>query len=171
MHSFNDKTGTEWIIELHLGNAMLIEAHDFTHSLGNGEDPVRVKFLTPQDDLFNEVITNDAACFDMIWCCCKEQAEKIGVTNQYEFAKRLTGKSIADARLAFYEELPNFFHRQETTLRALIKRFSSLQIMATKKIGQAMEEELEHLDLEKILDLEIEKAKTELAKVIQETNA
>lgn len=170
MHSFNDKEGTEWTIELNLGNAMLIEAHDFTHSLGDGEEPVKIKFLTPQDDLFTDVITNDAACFDMIWCCCKEQAERIGIKNQYEFAKRLTGKSIADARLAFYEELPNFFHRQETTLRALIKRFSSLQAMASKKIGQAMEEELDHLDLEKMLDAEIEKAKAELAKVVRTTS-
>lgn len=170
MHSFTDKEGKEWIIELNLGNAMLIEAHDFTHSLGNGEDALRIKFLTPQDNLFNEVITNDAACFDMIWCCCKEQAEKSGIKNQYEFAKRLTGKSIADARLAFYEELPNFFQRQETSLRALIKRFSSLQALATKKIGEAMEEQLDHLDLEKMLDAEIEKAKMELAKVIQTTN-
>lgn len=162
MHTFKDKDGMEWNVELNLGNALKIEAHDFTHSLGDGEGRLKIKFLDPQDNLFQEIITHDAACFDMIWCCVQEQAAARGITTIYEFAKRLTGKSIADARLAFYEELPNFFHRQETTLKALIKRFSSLQDMASQKIGRAVEEELATLDLEKMLDEEIAKAREEL---------
>ena len=176
MHSFQDKHGLEWLVDLTLDKAMAIEGHNFAQALG--EDPLldedgneqylvrRIRFIDPEESLFTEKLTNSRVLLDMLWCCLRDQAAKGGITNVLQFAERFDGKSFDAARMAFLEELPCFFPRKAMTLRALIAKYSEAEIATDRATAQQIEETMGAENVQKLLSKAHSQARRELAKIL-----
>lgn len=156
MRTFKDKTGQEWIVELTLDKVKYIESYDFAEALGE-PSPCHIRMFPPEEDLFTTKITNPAVCFSMIWCIVREQAASRGIEDELAFAKLFDGRTMQDARLAFYEELPDFFPEMMTTLRTLIGTYSKVQKIADKKLNQKAMKHLSDEQIEKMVEEEINK--------------
>ena len=156
MHSFKDKNGTDWIIDLNLETIRFIESCNFGQALRK-DDNYYIQMWPPQEDLFTEIITNPAVAFGMIWCCCREQAAERNIKSEEEFARLFNGQAAQDSRLALYEELPDFFPEMRTTLKALIDRYSRIHQIADQKLGKKATEMMSDEMLEKEVDKAIAK--------------
>jgi len=152
MHTFKDNKGNEWVVDLTLAGIRRIEASDFSEALGKeGDEPFHIHFFPPEDDLFTTLITNPAVCFQMLWCVLQADIDSREVGSMEEFAELFGGKEIAEARLAFYEELPPFFPEMATSLTALIDRYSKIH----EKADQAIAKKMQTLLSDKRIDNEI----------------
>lgn len=153
MHTFKDKHGTDWTVDLTLNQIRRIEAADFSPAF-HSDEPQYIRFFPPQENLFTEVITNPAVAFGIVWICCQQQAEERGIKTEEEFANLFNGKALQDSRIAFYEELPDFFPEMATTLAALVERFTTIQ----KRADQKLSEGTKRIMNDEIVDREIDKA-------------
>lgn len=156
MHEFKDKNGTSWKVDLSLTAIWRIEAYDFSRAM-HVAGPAYLQFFPPQDDLFTTKITDPAVCFGIVWCCVEPEAKERGIDNELAFAELFDGDAIERARLALYEELPNFYSRSRISLRTLIGRYEEtweiINDRLQKKINQLMTREA----MEKMVDQEMEK--------------
>jgi len=158
MHDFKDKDGVSWTIDLSLSAVWRIEAYDFGRAL-HVDEPTFVAFFPPQADLFTSLITNPAVCFGMIWCCVEEQAKDREINNELEFAKRFDGDAIERARLALYEELPNFYSRSRISLQTLIGRYEETWEIINDRLQKKIDTLMTRETLEKMVDQEMDKIK------------
>lgn len=162
MHTFKDRNGTEWIIDLDLSLVRQIECYNFGPALSpreaaSGEEvaPHYISFFPPQEDLLTDIITNPAVCFGMVWCCVRAQAKERGIEDEMDFARLFKGDHIRDARLAFYKELPDFFPEMATTLTTLIERFSRTNEVADRKVAARLMEVMGDERIEELVDREL----------------
>ncbi len=171
MKTFQDKFGQTWVIDLDLFKARQIEAYDFGPALKLEEEHF-ISFFPPQEDLFNSLITDPAVCFGMIWVLVQDQLphrtyevkdEKGSVTSypiqsELDFTRCFDGEVISKARLAFYEELPDFFPQMKITLNNLISRYSRAEELIDERTSKAVTKKMSDQELEKEIDRAIEEA-------------
>ena len=130
MEKFKDTEGKEWEIKItistikHVRNELKVDLSDL--------ESIRV--------LGNDI----CLLVDCIYTCCKEEADKSGITDQ-QFGERMAGESIERASDAFMDELINFFPAQKANLlRKTLAR--------TREILEGQTEEVE----KRIADLSYE---------------
>lgn len=153
MRTFKDKEGTEWLVEFNLYNVMQIEGYDFTNILGSP----KIKILPPQPDFFDKIITNTPAILAMVWCCLREQASERGIANEIDFARRINGNTIQEARIAFWGELSDFFPEMRTTLQTLTGKLSRAQVLANERMTKEVEQKITDSAIQEVLDKLLEK--------------
>lgn len=168
-HTFQDKEGTEWTLSIDLQKAMEIEDHNFAHAFGetreDGQDPVhKISFIDPDKELFTEWITNRRFCLDMIWILVRDIAKEKNIPNMLEFAKRFDGSSFRNARVALWEELPNFFPDQETSLRASISAVSNMEKMLDEKGAELLRLGMDPEKMKQVIERESKKLLAEFEK-------
>jgi hypothetical protein len=114
MHTFKDKTGDEWKVEIDFGSHLDVKA-----AFG-------VDLLTLPDKKFagwKALRGDDVLLFKVIFHLVKDQAAARGIADERGFVKRLCGQSIQDAIDAFEDELLDFFpHRRAAEALHKIKR-------------------------------------------------
>jgi hypothetical protein len=86
---------------------------------------LRIDLYALVDDGFQslgKLVSDPVTLADVLYCLCKDQADKIGVTDE-EFGRALAGDAIARAADAFVEELIDFFPdaRARESLRRAIQ--------------------------------------------------
>lgn len=158
MQQFKDKEGRNWTLELNLGTGFKVEAFDFAEALGE-EEKTTISFLDAENEKLESYMTNTRVCFTMIWLCCQEQAEQRGIDNMLKFAECFDGPTLDAAKIAFWEELANFFPKKATTLRTLTRKFSEVMIAQDKTMAKAIEENISVENLDKMTRKILEDAK------------
>lgn len=162
MHTFKDKDGTEWILDLSMARAMEIEGYDFGQALGDydpetrGYNPRYIKFINPEESSFQTYLHDSKMNFTIVWILCRKQAEQRGVNNMLEFAERFDGEAIDRSRIALWEEMANFFQGQKTMLRTLIEHYSKNRAEADQRISKILARKMPKLFSEAIDELEVE---------------
>jgi hypothetical protein len=180
MHTFEDKHGKEWVVDLTLDKALAIEHFNFSQALGKEPEsfdaeglPVygftKINFLDPDDNFFTENIVNSSVCLSMLWCCVRSQAQQGGIENMLAFAERLDGRTFDAARMAFLQELPCFFPRKATTLRALIEKYTAVEVAADRRMAKMIQESLGTQEIEEILDRTEAETRKEINRLTQLT--
>lgn len=154
MHTFKDKDGIQWEVDLNLSHIRYLESVDF--SLATNGEFEHIKFIPPQENLFSHVITNPAICFEIVWACCKNQAEKRDINTIEEFASKFDGRALQESRIAVYEELPPFFPENLTSLKALISRYSSIQRIADEGIVDLLNKKIGDKELRELVQEELD---------------
>lgn len=121
MHSFKDKSGFVWELELVLDSAKRIDNADYSLIYDKPVSFLNSQILAQEDQsrsFFTDVLTRDGLAMFLVWCIVKPQADQAGVTED-EFARRLGGQQIRDARDALWEEISDFFPEKRTILSQL----------------------------------------------------
>jgi regulator of extracellular matrix RemA (YlzA/DUF370 family) len=99
MHSFVDNANRTWELTINVAMVKRVRAL------------VEVDLYGLVDEGFKSLsalIADPVQLADVLFCLCKEQAEKAGVTDE-DFGRALAGDAIARAADAFVEELIDFF--------------------------------------------------------------
>lgn len=121
MHSFEDKTGQSWNVELTVG---IIE---------NVKDRLEIDLFDPVGDdtqliakLAPISTTNIKLFIDMIWVVCEEQCNERELSSA-QFGGLLNAESLKGIYTAFYEEWELFFQSLgRKDLGEIIKKMNSL---------------------------------------------
>ena len=118
MKCFKDSTGREWTIEITIATVKRVE------SLA---DVNLVRLIQPRSgatgSLLTELQTDIVLFCDVLYAAMKPQADERGLTDE-TFAAVLAGQVIADATVAFWDELMLFFRSLPTgqaTVAAIMK--------------------------------------------------
>jgi len=175
MHTFNDKFGQVWSLDLDLALVQELENHDFP---AHG----KIKFFPPSENLL-QLLSETSISFGMIWEMCKyqlvgktyyprissltEEATAQPITNQEHFAMCFNGDTVEQSRIALFEELGNFFPQMRTTLKQLTERYSHLVGLVNRKSAQKMEAELSDEKMETLIDQLFEEKTTQLPPEMQ----
>ena len=122
MKSFTDNAGRSWTVVLnvtalkHVRDLCEVDLMDAAH--GN---------------LLERLITDPVLLCDVIYCICKEEADKAGITDE-QFGQSMAGDAIEAATKALLEELIDFFPEARRGLlsKALgkMRRWEDLAIQA-----------------------------------------
>lgn len=177
MSTFKDKLGFEWQVNIDMLKALEIENYNFGQAFGDppledGTYPFhRLNFIEPDDDFFDVTITKTRIVFTILWILCREQAKIVGVTNLEEFAKRFDGDSMTAAKMAFYEELPNFFTSRRTVLKTSIQRYLDALEELDRVGSQMLEENLSREDVRKLVRDQLGKVTKEIQKTRKTTDS
>ena len=110
MKSFQDEQGNKYDIKLTVGAVKRVRdlAGEDIYDLTSGEPP-----------LANRLTTDIILFVDVIYACCKLQADEYGVSDA-QFGENLAGKSISDAAEAFWAELIESFQQAGRTDQATV---------------------------------------------------
>lgn len=123
MHSFNDKTGQSWEVELTVGmierikDVLKIDLFDPV-----GEDNQLIADLAPIDPKNIRLFVN------VIWVICEEQCKKLDPTvTSDQFSGLISAEPLQWAYTAFYEEWALFFRSLgRKDLGEMIQKMNSL---------------------------------------------
>lgn len=121
MHSFEDKTGQSWNVELTVGIIEIVK------------DKLKIDLFDPVGDdsqLIAELAPisskNIKLFIDMIWVVCEEQCIERDLTLA-QFGGLLNAESLKDIYTAFYEEWELFFQSLgRKDLGEIIRKMNSL---------------------------------------------
>lgn len=102
MQSFLDKNKKKWTIEINVGNARKVKA-ECNIDLINAID----FSAGSEKNVLQELHDDPCALVDVIWCLCREQAQKENV-DEYTFATLFNADAIVAATDALVEEIINF---------------------------------------------------------------
>lgn len=176
MNTFKDKYDQSWTIDLDLQKARVIENYNFSQALRTQEE-FYIQFFPPQENLFDELLTNTAVCFGMIWCLVKEQLDnknyrdvqsnKHPITNEEDFARCFDGEALDRARLALYAELPDFFLDQKITLTTLRDRTKRAFEIADEKMAARLAERLSDSQITRLIDSNLQAEQEEFEEILQ----
>lgn len=173
MHTFKDKKNREWTIELDLSKAMQIEDYDMGQAMGeepdeNGEYPPRyIPFTNPQDNFFEYYMSNTKVVFTIIWILCREQAKDFAINNMEDFAKIFDGQTFNNARMAFFEELPDFFTQKKMTLKASIQSYFEAIEKMDERQAKVIREKLGTKQIDEILNEAEKRIRSDVDKMIE----
>lgn len=135
MKQFTDANGKKWSLAINIGTVKLCR------------DLLGVNLLEPEagnPPLVTSLGTDDIFLVDLIYCLCKEEADKAGITD-IAFGQSFNGKVLHEAANAFFSEYMDFFRdRGRTDRLEAISREKQIIDKAT----QRAKEEIEKLDLD-----------------------
>lgn len=148
MHSFKDKAGKPWQVEITVGTNKVVKGllgFSLYDLVDKGDQPLKplAKFLEDPEQLVN-----------LLYVLCKDQADQLSMTDE-DFGRLFTGEVLGDATDAFVGELISFFPNPQVR--------QSLQKVVEKgrefgaKLVERMDRELANVDLENEVDLLVKK--------------
>lgn len=144
MHSFEDKEGTEWRINVDFNQVRVTRKTlgiDLLTLYGDGENGAGGALQKLSEDTF--------VLIDTLFVLCRQQAEDAGIDGE-AFAGLLDGDSIENATDALMEELCDFFpSTRADSLRVLLEKSRAAGEL---QMGQA-QKKLDELTPEKLLEL------------------
>lgn len=140
MRKFVDTTGEIWLLSVDVGVIKRCVAL-------MGQNPLdlvkegKAGFLGLLEKLGDEIW-----CCDLLWCLCKPNADKLGLTDE-QFAGRLSGDVLAEARIALSQAFADFFPegRQREAMLTTIQKMSQIQEKLIERAGPEIEK-LKQLD-------------------------
>lgn len=146
MHAFQDNKGRTWTFEIHVAAVKRVKALlgiDLFELIEDGFQE------------FGKLVANPVRLVDVVYVLCKEEADKIQVTDE-DFGRSMAGDAIEAAANAFIEEYADFF--PDPRVRAGIRRV----IQSSRKLSAAMltlgeemldksDKEIDELNLESVL--------------------
>lgn len=155
MRTFTDRYDQTWQLDMDLSAVRKIESYEFPN-FG------KISFFPPSEKLF-QMLSETEVSFFALWMLCRDQIEgktyickktaaKLPVTNEEDFAHCFNGDTIEKGKVAFFEELSDFFPQMRTTLMRLTERFSSLTKIVDQRMADKMTEELSDQRINQIID-------------------
>lgn len=162
-YTFTDGKSRTWNTKLTLAAAMRVDASDFTEVY-----PEKFSILSPDKELFPNLITNVPLMFAVIWAIVRPQAESQGISPkedeaQAEFLAGIDGPTIKAGREAFWRSLTDFFPDMGTVLSTLKGRYDKMHNRMSLEI-KGMEAEVDQM-LDQEMDRATAKLKADLQKM------
>lgn len=162
--SYKDKTGTEWDLDLTIGDLKRLVNWEYSDPVLNAES-----LTNPSEKLLNLLLTDAGALFQMIFSIVEPQTvEKFpGKTleeREVEFLKGVSASIIPDAREAFFASLGFFYPAVETAYLNYQKLISEMKEESVKKLEESLP------TAKKIYGKYIEKTLTTLEKELDSLN-
>ena len=138
MASFQDRYGQKWAVEITVG------------TIRRAKTMLGIDLYSLFDDNFaglQKLSANPAQLADVLFVCCKTQADAEKVTDE-QFGEALAGDSLEAAGEAFVDAFLDFFpnRRAKQTLRKMMVKSREVQSLAM----DAAEKELESLSVEQL---------------------
>ena len=151
MHSFQDKNGRSWSLTVNVGTMKRVRSLC-------GIDLFNIieldKNQNPKTDVLEKLTTDPILLVDVIYAVCKEEADKIGISDE-DFGRSMCGDTIEAATNALLDEIVDFFPaaKRQVYLKVLTasRRF---KIAAEKQLAAILNDE----SLDKKLEMAMEKA-------------
>lgn len=176
-YTFKDRHGNKWDASLTLAGAKRIDAYDYALVANKDQDPAVFTILDPGKGFFEEVLSTPAVLWAMLFQVVKPQVKKLlnidpeqnPIEAEVAFCDGLLGKTMEDAREAFWESIANFFPESKTALLMLAK----IQKEANKKIGgklRTMEPKIREL-FNTALDTETKKVEANLEELLMKNGS
>lgn len=149
MHSFQDKNGKKWNIELNVGTAKRVKSEC-------GIDLVNVITMSrdgkAQASALERLAEDPILLVDVLFSLCKEQAKEFEI-DDFAFAELFNADAVEQASNALMEEIINF--SQPAKRKALTRIYRTAKDFAAR-----MDKQLEQILESPELDAEIESALT-----------
>ena len=149
MHSFQDKNGKKWNIELNVGTAKRVKSEceiDLVNVITMSRDGKAQ--ASPLERLAEDPIL----LVDVLFSLCKEQAKESGI-DDFAFAELFNADAVEQSSNALMEEIINF--SQPAKRKALTRIYRTAKDFAAR-----MDKQLEQVLESPELDAEIESALT-----------
>jgi len=114
VRAFKDTAGRTWIISIHVSAIKRVRG-----LLGID----LYKLIDDKFKALGELLADPVQLIDVIYCLCKEEADKLGISDE-EFGRAMGGDVIEHAANAFLEELTDFFPdaRVRAALRTMVEK-------------------------------------------------
>lgn len=128
MHTFKDKTGHDWTLEIDYDMAVkLNDATGFDIQTAFDKESIASTF----SDIFK--------VGGILWTTLSAQAGDLGIT-QEQFAKRINGDALEDATIALMEEIIDFFPRaRRSALRASVTKTREIENLVAERAVKMLE--------------------------------
>lgn len=147
MKTFTDTKNRTWNLEINVGTCRRVRSllQVDLPNITQGDPP-----------LLQRLGTDVILLVDVIFCCCKPQADGQGITDQ-DFAEAFGGDTASLAADLFWEELSEFFRRdRRPDQAAAIEKQRTL----VRSVTRAAQRKIEAIDVEKIIETEMGKQPT-----------
>lgn len=134
MHTFVDNANRTWEITINVAAVKRVRGL------------LEVDLYGLVDDGFKslaKLVSDPVSLADVLYCLCKEQADKLGITDE-DFGRGLAGDVIANAADAFVSELIDFF--PDARARAGLKKAIEAGKQVRDKLLSHAETMLETID-------------------------
>ena len=138
MHAFKDNAGNTWSIVISVGAIKQVRG-----LLGLD----LLKLVDNQFEGFNNLLSDPITLVDVIYCLCKDEADKIGVTDE-KFGRGMSGDSLRLATEAFMEEYTDFF--PDPRRRAGIKRIFEASRKVDDRLMERMGKEIDRINIDSV---------------------
>lgn len=145
MHSFQDKNGKKWNIELNVGTAKRVKSEceiDLVNVITMSHDG------KAQASALERLAEDPILLVDVLFSLCKEQAKESGV-DDFAFAELFNADAVEQSSNALMEEIINF--SQPAKRKALTRIYRTAKDFAAR-----MDKQLEQILESPELDAEIE---------------
>lgn len=120
MKSFRDTENREWIISVNVTTLKRVKGL-------LGVDLLSA--FDPKSELLQRLIADPILLVDVVYCVCKEEADKRNITDE-DFGRAMAGDPIEAATEAVFEELANFSPRTRQLYRKALAKLSAFQAKA-----------------------------------------
>ncbi|WP_254512853.1 hypothetical protein [Anatilimnocola floriformis] len=159
MHTFNDRHGGEWNIDLPFGEILRIKAKDS-----------RFDLLEPEVGELGKRLDNDLLLFwELLHIIVEEQATDRGVTAQ-DFGRLMAGNCLIAAQQAFFREWIDFFHHiQRPDVATALEVILQLNIVTAAKVKERMASDQTIKNLPAIASEKLDSVLTTAFKGLQES--
>lgn len=146
MHTFKSNDGRAWTITVNVWAVKRVKALcgvDIYSLVDERLDGIAKLFSDP------------CQLVDVVYCLCKEQADKLGISDE-DFGRSLGGDSIEHLANAFVEELFDFFPdpRRRAGLRLILEKMRAVESLVVQQATQ----EIEDLDINSVAKTLIERS-------------
>lgn len=125
---FVDRFDRKWDCTLTAGGALRIDNSDFS-AITKTEFSV----LVPDKEFFTLCLGDTRVLLAMVWALVQPQTEAHGVQTEDDFLEGFNGKTIGEARRAFWRALADFFQDRETTLLSSLKTWEGMEALINAK--------------------------------------
>lgn len=129
MARFTDSCGRTWIIEIHVPAIKRVQAL------------TDVNLLTIVEGELIERLSNDPVVLvDVLYACCKPQADRDGVTDE-DFGAAMVGDVISDATAALLAGLVDFLPESKRRLvQKAAAKYQTMQALAMDLISERLDD-------------------------------
>lgn len=153
MHSFTDRNGDAWDLDLNIGSAMRLQSRLQIRI----EDAIT---LLPADhaekSLLERISEDSILLFNIIFVLCEDQVQKREMT-QEQFAERFTGDAIEQATEALMEELINF---SRPARRKILLQLRQLSQEISDRAGEEVTRQLADPKFREVLESNLTRSLT-----------
>lgn len=144
MKSFVDNSGRRWLIQIHVAAVKRLR----------GLLDVDLYGLIDEEFAgLGKLMSDPVKLVDVIYCLCKDEADKLGVTDE-DFGRAMGGDCLTHAADAFLGELTDFFPdaRVRTGLHKILSMSRKVRDTLLTQAMEQMDQEMDRIDVESLVE-------------------
>lgn len=138
MHTFNSNDGRLWTITINVFAVKQVKGLCGVDLYGLVDEKL---------DGLGNLLSDPCKLVDVIYCLCKEESDKAGITDEM-FGRAMGGDSLEHAANAFLEELVDFFPdpRRRAGLKKVLEKMRAVENLMMERA----QIEIENIDTESL---------------------